>query len=243
MISFTTWRETGQEHATGRIAARFSDSDHMRAGNPNSFARRVGSWAFAAFSMLLALAGRVSAAPGGYVQAASHFTIADFDGDNRPDFASVHVGQSGLQNTRYWIAFQLSGRSGQTVSVTAPTGGLRIAARDVNGDSFLDVVITTLWTNKPVAILLNDGLGNFTATNPSEFQSAFAAPETSCTSAADEIRDATALLYSRSIPGDCGRESGSFSRRSMSRLFSPRSCRDSLSPSVSPFSGRAPPCL
>src|SRR5258708_10878509 len=95
-------------------------------------------------------------------------------------------------------------------------------ARDVNGDSFLDVVITTLWTNKPVAILLNDGLGNFTYTTPSEFQSAFAAPETSCTSAADENRDATALVYSRSIPGDCGEESGSFSRRSMSELFSPR---------------------
>ena len=215
----------------------------MRAGNPNSFARRVSLLAFAAFSMLLALAGRASAAPGGYAQAPSHFTIADFDGDNRPDFASVHVGQSGLQNTRYWIAFQLSGRSGQTVGVTAPTGGLRIAARDVNGDSFLDVVITTLWTNKPVAILLNDGLGNFTATNPSEFQSAFAAPETSWTSAADEVRDATALFYSRSIPGDCDEKSGSFSRRSRSGLFSPRSCRDSVSPSVSPFAGRAPPRL
>src|SRR5258706_16103054 len=54
MISFTTWHETGQEHAGGRIAARFSDSDDMRAGNPNSFARRIGLWAFAAFSMLLA---------------------------------------------------------------------------------------------------------------------------------------------------------------------------------------------
>src|SRR5258708_37803444 len=129
-----------------RIVARFADAGDMRAGNPKSFAWRVGLWAFAAFSMLLAQAGRPSAAPGGSVRAASHFTIADFDGDNRPDFASVHVGQGGLQNSRYWIAFQLSGGSGQTVSVTAPTGGLRITARDVNGDSFLDVVITTLWT-------------------------------------------------------------------------------------------------
>src|SRR5260221_195403 len=94
-----------------RIVARFADSGDMRAGNPNSFAWRVGLWAFAAFSMLLAQAGRASAAPGGSVRAASHFTIADFDGDNRPDFASVHVGQGGLQNSRYWIAFQLSGGS------------------------------------------------------------------------------------------------------------------------------------
>jgi hypothetical protein len=214
----------------------------MRAGNLNSFFGRVSVWTLAGFSLLLAMAGRVCAAPA-HVQAASHFTIADFDGDNRPDFASVHTGQSGLRDTRYWIAFQLSGRAGQTVSVMAPTGGLRITARDVNGDNFPDVVITTLWTNKPVAILLNDGLGNFTSANPSEFQSAFAAPEASCTSALNEIRDATALLYSRSIPGSCGQGSEAFSQRSISGLFPPTSYPDSVSPSVSPFAGRAPPCF
>jgi hypothetical protein len=215
----------------------------MRAGNLNSFGWWVSLLAFAAFSMLFVLAGRVNATPTAYAQAASHFAIADFDGDNRPDFASVHVAQSSLRTTRYWIAFQLSGRAGQTVSVTAPNGGLRITARDVNGDTFPDVVVTTLWTNKPVAILLNDGLGNFTAANPSEFQSAFAAPETSCTSAADEIRDATALLESRSIPVDRGEMSGLLSRVSSSGLLSAKSCSDPLTPSVSVFSGRAPPRL
>jgi hypothetical protein len=226
------------------MAARLANSNFMRSRNPNRFIRRVSLLTCVAFALLLAVAGQVNAAvPGGYTQAASHFTIADFDGDNRPDFASVQVGQSSLQSTRYWIAFQLSGRSGQTVSLMAPDGGLRITARDVNGDNFPDVVITTLWTNKPVAILLNDGLGNFTAANSSAFQSAFAAPETSCTSATDEIRDATALLDSRSIPGDRGAESGSLSRMSTSGLLSPKSCSDPLTPSVSVFSGRAPPCL
>lgn len=234
----SSWSRAG-----GRLAvlARYADSDFMRSGNPIRFVQRVSLLAFAALSMLLALAGRVSAAPASYAQAASHFTIADFDGDSRPDFASVHEGQSGLRNTRYWIAFQLSGRSGQSVSVMAPTGGLRITARDVNGDNFLDVIITTLWTNRPVAILLNDGMGNFTSASPSEFQSAFASPETSCTSATDEIRDATALLYSRSIPGDCSQESRSFSQRSTSGQLSPRPCSDSVTPSASPFAGRAPP--
>ena len=216
----------------------------MKSGNPNRFVRRVSLLACVAFALLLTLAGRVNAAaPGGYAQAASHFTIADFDGDNRPDFASVHVGQSSLQSTRYWIAFQLSGRSGQTVSLMAPDGGLRITARDVNGDNFLDVVVTTLWTNTPVAILLNDGLGNFTAASPSQFQSAFTAPETSCTSVADEIWDATALLDSRSIPGDCGQGSGSLSRINTSGLSSPKSCSEPLTPAVSVFSSRAPPRL
>jgi hypothetical protein len=221
-----------------------ADLDFMRSGNPNRFVRRVSLLAGVAFALLPALAGRVNAAaPGGYAQAASHFTIADFDGDNRPDFASVHVGQSSLQSTRYWIAFQLSGRSAQTVSLMAPDGGLRITARDVNGDNFPDVVVTTLWTNKPVAILLNDGLGNFTAASPSQFQSAFTAPETSCTALADEIWDATALLDSRSIPGDCVAEGGSFSRVGTSGSLSQRFCCDRLTPSVSPFSGRAPPRL
>src|SRR5258707_13764771 len=106
----------------GRVAfaARFADSDDMSAGNPNSFARRIGLWAFAAFSMLLALAGRVRAAPGGSVQAAGHFTIADFDGDKRPDFASVPVGQSGLQDTGYRIAFQMSGAHAPNRNSRAP---------------------------------------------------------------------------------------------------------------------------
>jgi FG-GAP-like repeat len=215
----------------------------MKAGNLNSIVRRAGLLAVTAFSMLFTLVGRLNAAPAVYAHAASHFTIADFDGDNRPDFASVNAGQSSLQTTRYWIAFQLSGRSGQTVSLMAPDGGLRITARDVNGDNFLDVVVTTLWTNKPVAILLNDGLGNFTAANPSEFRGAFAVPATSCTSAAAEIRDATALPYSRPIPGDRGEGNASFSRRSLSRLFSPNSCPDSIASRLSPFAGRAPPRL
>ena len=243
MISFITWASGRSRAAAGCIAGSFAGSDLMRARNLSSIVRRMSLLAFAAFSTLFVVAGRVSAAPGAYAQVASHFTIADFDGDNRPDFASVHVGQSSLQATHYWIAFQMSGRSGQTVSVTAPDGGLRITARDVNGDSFPDVVITTLWTNKPVAILLNDGLGNFTAANPSSFQSAFASPETSCMSVADEIRDATALLDSRSIPGDRGEESGLLSRVSTRRLLLPKSCSDPLTPSVSVFSGRAPPRL
>jgi hypothetical protein len=223
-------------------AARFVDSDRMRTENHNGFFRRGGLWAWAVFALLFPLSGRASAAPA-HVQAASHFTIADFDGDNRPDLASVHIGQSGFRNTRYWIAFQLSGRSGPTVSVMGPAGGLRITARDVNGDKFPDVVITTVWTNKPVAILLNDGLGNFKSANPSEFQAAFAASETSCGPAVDEIRDATALLYSRPVPGECREERASFSRSSVSDLSLLFSSPGSVSRAVSLFAGRAPPSL
>src|SRR5260370_31222513 len=63
-------------------------------------------------------------------QATSQFAIADFDGDNRPDVATVQVGHSSSWDTHYWIAFQLSRGPRQILGITAPTGGLRIASRD-----------------------------------------------------------------------------------------------------------------
>ena len=213
----------------------------MRARNHRSFVRLAVFWSFAALAWLSAFAARGVAAPAHPEQTVAHFTIADFDGDSRPDLASVAIGQSGSRNTRYWIAFHLSGRAGQTVGITAPTGGLQITSRDVNGDSFPDVIVTTSWTNKPVAILLNDGLGNFTAANPAEFQNAFIESKNSWTAATDEIRDATALPLSRWVPGDCLTKGGPLSARRMTARLTPRPCCVSLYGSVSPFSGRAPP--
>jgi hypothetical protein len=214
----------------------------MRAWVHKGFVRQAAFGA--ACCWLLGFSARVAAASALPAQAPTHFAIADFDGDSRPDLASVHVGQSSSRSTRYWIAFHLSGGTGQTVGITAPTGGLQITSRDVNGDSFPDVIVTTAWTNKPVAILLNDGLGNFTASNPAEFQSAFTASETSWTLAAQEIRDAAvALLLSRCVSGDCRTERRSSLPREITRLLALRSGSPSLLASVSPFMGRAPPCL
>ncbi len=212
----------------------------MNERNHHSFVGKAIFWAFAAL-WVLAFADRVTAAPAPSAHAATHFTIADFDGDSRTDLASVDVGQSRSRNTHYLITFHLSGGAGQIVGITAPTGGLQITSRDVNGDSFPDVIVTTAWTNRPVAILLNDGLGNFTATNPAEFQSAFIDSKTSWAGVADEIRDATALPLSRWVPGDCLSQFRALSVRRMTGRFAPAPCRLSSCASVSRFSGRAPP--
>jgi hypothetical protein len=210
----------------------------MRALNHHSFVRQFVFCVLAA-SCLLLFAGPAAAAPLP-AQAATHFAIADFDGDSRPDLASVDVGQSSLRNTRYLIAFHLSGGAGQIVGITAPNGGLQIISRDVNGDSFPDVIVTTAWTNRPVAILLNDGLGNFTPANPAEFQNAFIDSQTSWTAATDEIRD-TALLLSRWVPSDCPSQSRPLSLRRVTGRLTSMPCRPSPFASVSSFSGRAPP--
>jgi hypothetical protein len=112
---------------------------------------------------------------------------------------------------------------------------------DVNGDSFPDVVVTTAWTNQPVTILLNDGLGNFTASSPAEFQSAFASSSAQWTVASDEIRDATALLVYRCIPGNCRTTGRASPAIASARLLIAKTISASFFPAVLPFIGRAPP--
>jgi hypothetical protein len=101
------------------------------------------------------------------------FAIADFDGDRRPDLASVQSGPNGSSTTDYRIQLQLSETGRQSIQVLAPAGGLWIEARDVNGDDAVDLVLSTAWSRQPVAIFLNDGRGNFSRTKTSAFPGAF----------------------------------------------------------------------
>src|SRR5271170_3863282 len=104
--------------------------------------------------------------------------IADFDGDHRLDFASIQTGRDSCGGSAYWIQFQLSTAGRQSIQLVAPPGGLRIEARDVNGDHAVDLVFTTAWFRQPVAILLNDGHGSFSRAEPTAFPSVFNDPQT-----------------------------------------------------------------
>ena len=212
----------------------------MRSRVPKRVVWQAAFWVFSAL-WFLGVWGQASAASPVPSRLVIHIAIADFDGDSRPDLASIETGLGSSRNTRYWIAFHLSTGRGQTVGITAPAGGLQIATLDVNGDSFPDVVVTTAWTNQPVTILLNDGLGNFTASNPSEFQGAFADHSACWTATSNEIRDAAALPLSRCIPGDCQARSRVSSATASARLVAPNSISPSFLASVLPFIGRAPP--
>jgi hypothetical protein len=87
--------------------------------------------------------------------------IADFDGDQRPDLATVSVEQTTLHSTDYSIRFRFSAAPGSSIALTASAGGLDLSPRDVNGDSMLDLVVSTALDSKIVAVLVNDGHGNF----------------------------------------------------------------------------------
>jgi hypothetical protein len=127
----------------------------------------------------------------------SQFVIADFDGDDHPDFATVQPSTNVSGSSRYLISFHLSKGPNQILGVEAPVGGLQIALRDVNGDSFADVVVTTAWTNLPVAVLLNDGAGNFRVSSPADFPDAFLTSEKAWAVHSTDVKDACALLLSR----------------------------------------------
>ncbi len=101
------------------------------------------------------------------------FAIADFDGDSRPDVARVETGPSDFTNSEYWIQLRFSSLEWKSIRLVAPAGGLRISARDVNGDASVDLIVSTVWSNRPVAVYLNDGHGSFTHAEPAAFPEAF----------------------------------------------------------------------
>ena len=126
---------------------------------------------------------------------APQFAIGDLDGDRQPDLAEVQARRGGADSARYSIRFQLTSGRAQSVPVDAPLGGLQLSTRDVNGDSALDLVVTTAWWHRPVAVLLNDGRGHFTVVAPSGVApSVWALPPPSI-SLADDLHPGAAALH------------------------------------------------
>lgn len=101
------------------------------------------------------------------------FAIADFDGDHRPDLATLQTCRDCSAAGSYWIQLQLSAAGPQSIHVFGPPGGLVVEARDVNGDHAVDLVLFTAWSRQPVAVLLNNGHGSFSRAEPGAFLGAF----------------------------------------------------------------------
>jgi hypothetical protein len=132
----------------------------------------------------------VPSAPGTSLGPSLAFSIADLDGDLKPDLANVQAGQSDISRTDYRVQLQLSAAGRQTFQIVAPMGGLQIVAHDVNGDHALDLILTTTWLRQPVAILLNDGHGSFSRVDPAAFPAAFSESKTNLISSGGPVPDA-----------------------------------------------------
>jgi hypothetical protein len=151
-----------------------------RHGLGVSSARTVWVLVLALLLALSAHRGQGQVRPGPGVAPGTAFAFSDFDGDLRPDLAVVQAGRSDRSFTDYWVQLKLTTAGMQSIRIVGPTGGLQVLARDVNGDDVPDLVLTTLWRNQPVAILLNDGTGGFSRVDPSVFPGAFSPFETGC---------------------------------------------------------------
>jgi hypothetical protein len=211
--------------------------------------RRIYLLRFLSLLLLLGLAAsRMAAQPGQDVQytpvgvgPGPSFAIADFDGDNRPDFASVDAERIDSFFANYWIHLQLSASGTQSIQIIAPSGGLLIAAQDVNnGNHFIDLVLTTAWSGQPVAILINDGQGRFSRVEPKAFPEVFTNSTTNWASTPDQATGASrvppqpapkACLESRNL-SDIRRHTDSILPSQLDFLFSSFPISNS---------GRAPP--
>jgi hypothetical protein len=175
-----------------------------------------------------------------YDATSTHFTIADFDGDNRPDLATVETGLIGASRARYWIGFQMSAGTRQMIGVNGPVGGLEIASRDVNGDNIVDLVVSAAWLKAPVAVLVNDGHGNFTIRDPAAFSSALTNPSRTLDSPNQQDPDASIARSARGSSDFITSERAATSAVKSEKHFTENSLRNFF-PLVVRSSGRAPP--
>jgi len=176
-------------------------------------------------------------------QGATHFAIADLDGDLRPDTATIRVAHDSSRVAEYFLELQLSSGRRPAIGILGPTGGLQITPQDVNGDKFADLVITSPFDAHFVAILLNDGKGNFKQVETSDYPEVGRRPGTRLFFHDDSAAFQLTLGQNRGT-GSQGSASSRWERllENDSQLGRPATIALQSLP-VSARAGRAPPCV
>jgi len=134
----------------------------------------------------------------------TQFAIADFDGDLQPDLALIRVARDSSPTAQYSLDLKFSSGGKPAIYIVGPSGGLQISPRDVNGDKFADLVITSLLDSGFVAIFVNDGKGNFTHAEPSDYPGARERTDLRLIAPEDLSGGQLALQSGRDTAGDAG---------------------------------------
>jgi hypothetical protein len=169
------------------------------------------------------------------------FAIGDFDGDNQPDLATVQGEPEARQVTRYSIQLQLTLGTRPAIGLTAPFGGLLLSAKDVNGDSALDLVVRTALDARLVAVLVNDGYGNFSVAAEGSFPELTAKGISRVQAPTDPSSKHTPILPSRCPSGEARGLGPGFDAPASSQKFLIPEQHHAALRSAGASSGRAPP--
>jgi len=102
-------------------------------------------------------------------QVGVRFAIADLDGDRKPDLAVVEMERREAATNQYSIRLRFGAGTEARIGVSVPRGGLRLAAKDVNGDDKVDLVVTSDFEARVIEVLLNDGHGKFFLAEPGAY--------------------------------------------------------------------------
>ena len=173
----------------------------------------------------------------------TQFAIADFDGDRQPDLALIRVTSDGSSFSQYSVDFDFSSGRKPAICFVGPAGGIQISPRDVNGDKFADLVVTSLLDSKFAVIFLNDGKGNFVSAEPSDYPGALKGTGFRLVVPEDAPAGVLALQSVRSMETDAGDSSvwNALHESSSVRMgLTPLQARAGLALSNA---GRAPPSV
>jgi hypothetical protein len=149
----------------------------------------------------------------------SRFVFADLDGDQKPDLALVEMQSQHSAKTNYSIHVKLSDGPESAINLNGPVGGLRVSARDVNGDDNVDLIVTANLDGGFIQVLLNDGRGNFSVAAPGEFTQRPDNGDSSLEALAGTHTDLATLASLRSF-----HENGLVVHSSLPQPFSANSC-------------------
>lgn len=174
-------------------------------------------------------------------QGSTHFAIADFDGDLRPDLAMIRVSRYGAPQTEYSLELEFSSGTRAPIGLVGPAGGLEVYPQDVNGDQIADLVITSVMDAEFVAILVNDGKGNFRQVDRSSYPNVGKRASSRILAPADPASYQFAVAQSRNLSGEVAL-SGRWRRHQQDSYELTRSAAHKPKDSSTRFqSGRAPP--
>jgi hypothetical protein len=167
------------------------------------------------------------------------FAIADLDGDRSPDFATIELQRTDSQRNFYSIRVRLTSGSQKSFGVTAPSGGLQIVPRDVNGDSVPDLLVSAF--RRPIAVLINDGHGNFTSASPAAFPELVWETPVQWGARSDKDRERSVLILPRTPVGESRQRTEPSRPLRSVRLLSSRPCAAVSLQCFPPYLSRPPP--